>query len=247
MQVASAGQGRHLAKTSAASAMKPRPARHVRLEIALLRQDEVDAGQAHQHAADDDGAVAQRPDRYARGVDRGGVFADRAQAQAEPGAVERPVGQRDHQEGDVGDEIVAGEQVSIDRADDRHGADLFRERPVDRAELRGLGQLRRAAALLPDRIADQRREAVGDHVDRRAGHDLIGALIDRGVAVDEREDDGRGDAEREPCPDVAGEGRAHRGAEGADQNLAFEADVDHAGTLRPEAREAGEDQRNARA
>ncbi len=35
------------------------------------------------------------------------------------------------------------------------------------------------------------------------------------------------------------------GGEGADQHLAFEADVDDAGALRPQAGEAGEDQRHA--
>ncbi len=62
--------------------------------------------------------------------------------------------------------------------------------------------------------------------------------------MDEREDDGRGDAEREPGPDAAGEGRPDGRAEGADQDLALEADVDHARALRPQAGEAGEDQRN---
>ena len=97
--------------------------------------------------------------------------------------------------------------MAIDRPDDRHGAELVGKRQRDRVEQRVVGQLRRAAALRPDRVADQRRHAVGDHVDRGAGNDLVGALVDRGVAVDQRHPDRRGDAREQPEPGAAGEGR----------------------------------------
>ena len=63
--------------------------------------------------------------------------------------------------------------------------------------------------------------------------------------MDEREDDGRGDPGGKPEPDAAGEGRAGGGGEGSDENLALEPDVDDSRTLRPEARQTGQDQRNA--
>jgi hypothetical protein len=73
----------------------------------------------------------------------------------------------------------------VDRSDDRNGAESVGERQFDGLEL-GVGrQFRRPPALRPDCIADQRRHAVGDHVDRGAGDDLVGALVDRSVAVDE--------------------------------------------------------------
>ena len=63
--------------------------------------------------------------------------------------------------------------------------------------------------------------------------------------MDQRNGDRRGDAAKQSEPDAAGEGRHRRRAEGADQDLAFEADVDDARALRPQAREAGQDQRRA--
>jgi len=69
----SAGHGRHLANTSAASAMKPRPALMVRLEIGQLRQDEINPSQPDEKAADDHRAVADRSDRDSRSVDCGGI------------------------------------------------------------------------------------------------------------------------------------------------------------------------------
>ena len=86
----------------------------------------------------------------------------------------------------------------VDRADDRHVADLIDERQIDRAELCLRRKLRRSAALRPDRVADKRGQAVGHHVDRGAGHDLVGALVDRGIAVDEREDDAAATPARSP-------------------------------------------------
>ena len=105
-------------------------------------------------------------------------------------------------------------------------------------------ELRRPAALRPDCVADERGEPVGHHVDRGAGHDLVGALVDRGVAVNEREDDGRRDAGQKPEPYVSGKGRSRGGSERADQNFALEPDVDDARALRPQARKAGENERD---
>ena len=63
--------------------------------------------------------------------------------------------------------------------------------------------------------------------------------------MDERNGDRRHDAGEQAEPDAAGEGRHRRRAEGADQDLALEADVDDARALGPQAREAGQDQRRA--
>ena len=116
----------------------------------------------------------------------------------------------------------------VDWSEDRNGSDRANEGQLDRLELSVRGQFRRPPALRPDRVADQRGQAGRHHVDRRAGDDLVGALIDRSVAVDERNGDRRGDSGKQSQPDVAGEGR-HRGrTEGADQYFAFETDVDDA-------------------
>jgi hypothetical protein len=53
---------------------------------ALQRGGEVGPRKAAEDAADHHGGVAQPDDRDARGVDGGGVFAHRAQAQPEAGA-----------------------------------------------------------------------------------------------------------------------------------------------------------------
>ena len=140
---------------------------------------------------------------------------------------------------------MPGDQTLVDRSDDRDAPERVRERQFDGVKLGVCRQFRRPAALRPDRVADQRRHAVGDHVDRGSGDDLVGALVDRGVAVDERNPDRRDEAREQSEPDAAGEGRHRRRAEGADQDLALKPDVDHARALRPETGEAGEDQRRA--
>ena len=217
----------------------------MRLEIGLLRQNEINPGEANQNAADHHRAIAQASDRYAGGVDCSRVLADGTQTQSEASAVERPIGERHQQERDVGHDVVARNEVLIDRADDRHGADLVGERPVDDAELSRRRELRRSAALRPDRVADERGQSVGHHVDRGAGHDLVGALIDRGVAVDEREHDGGCDTGEEPEPYASGKGRRRGGSERPDQNLALKPDVDDTRAFRPKAGKAGENERDS--
>ena len=64
--------------------------------------------------------------------------------------------------------------------------------------------------------------------------------------MNKRGDDRGGHPRQQPQPGAAGEGRERRAREGADQYLAFEADVDDAGALRPQARETREDQRHAK-
>ena len=54
-------------------------------------------------------------------------------------------------------------------------------------------------------------------------------------------------AQNEPDPGRAEDGGGRGGDEGGDQHLALEPDVDDAGPLRPQARDAGEDQRHAHA
>ena len=211
------------------------PRAHVRLEIGLLRQHQVNSGEAHQDAANHHRAVTQAPDRYAGGVDRGRILADCAQSQPETRAVQRPIGERHKEEREIGDDVVARNEVLIDRTDDRHSADFVGEGPVDRAELRRRRKLRRTSPLRPDRVADERSQPVGHHVDRGAGHDLVGALVDRGIAVNEREDDGRRDAAQKPEPYASSKGRGRGGSERADQNLALKSDVDDARAFRPEA------------
>jgi hypothetical protein len=72
-----------LAKITAASAMKPLPGGHMRQEAGRLRDGEIGSAQPAEHAADDDGAIAQPGDRDAGGIDSRRIFADGAQPQAE--------------------------------------------------------------------------------------------------------------------------------------------------------------------
>jgi hypothetical protein len=123
--------------------------------------------------------------RNAGRIDRGWILADRAESQAEAGAVERPIGHRHQQERDVGHDVVARNEVLIDRPDDRYGAGFVGERQVDRAKLRFRRKLRSPAPLRPDCVANERGQPVGHHVDRSARDDLVRALVDRSVAVNE--------------------------------------------------------------
>jgi len=121
-----------------------------------------------QRAADDDRAVAQAAHRKA-GVSSGGGFSPTARnLRPKRVAIERPIGQWHAGEAEIGDEIVARDQVLVDRAEERHGRERVNERQFDSVEQRRIRQLRRAAALRPDGVADQRGDAVGDHVDRGA-------------------------------------------------------------------------------
>ena len=64
------------------------------------------------------------------------------------------------------DAAIAAFRKALDSdPDDRHGAETVGEGQRDRVEQRAVRQLRRAAALRIKRVADQRRHAVGHHVD----------------------------------------------------------------------------------
>ena len=56
--------------------------------------------------------------------------------QAEAGAEQHPPGERHHEEGDVDQDRMAGQQVGIDRAEDRHVAQRVGAGQLDRAEAR---------------------------------------------------------------------------------------------------------------
>ena len=93
-------------------------------------------------------------------------------------------------------------------------------------------------------IAQHHGKARRQHVDGDARDHLVAALVDRGIAMHQREADRDEDGAEEPDPGRAIDGGGRGGDEGRDQHLAFEPDVDDAGALRPQAREAGEDQRH---
>ena len=135
--------------------------------------------------------------------------------------------------------------MAVDRSEDRHAVEAVDEGKLYRIEQRRFRHLRRAAALRPDRVADQRGQAIRDHVDRGARDDLVGALIDRGVAMDEGDYDRHRDAPQQAQPGAAGEERERRARKCAGEHLALEADVDDARAFGPEARQTGQDQRHA--
>ena len=219
------------------------PRRHVAAEAGRLRGREISAGEAAEDAGDDDRAVAKPGHRDARRVDRGGVLADGAEAQAEARAVDDPGGERHGEEGDIDDEVVAGDHVGIDRPEDRDVPDLGSGREVDRGEALAVLKLRRAPALAEPGLAEERGQPGGEEVDGDAGDDLVAALGDRGEAVHQREHDRDEDRRAEPEPGRAGERRDRAGGERADQHLSLEPDVENAGALGIETGERGEQQR----
>ena len=85
---------------------------HVLDEAGVLGDRQIGAGDAAEHAGADHRAVAQPGHRDAGGVDRGRVLADGAQPQAEAGAEQHPPGERHHQEGEIDEDRMAGDQLA---------------------------------------------------------------------------------------------------------------------------------------
>src|SRR5262249_35822500 len=103
---------------------------------------------------------------------------------------------------------------------------------------------RREAALVEPGIAEEGGKAGGEEVERHAGDRLVALEVDRGQAMHRRKCKRREDAEEQPYPGRTEHRRRGGRAEGRNQALAFEPDVDDAGALGIEAGEAREDDRH---
>src|SRR5690606_25195006 len=106
---------------------------------------------------------------------------------------------------------------------------------------------RRSAALAEPGLSKNDGGTGRDEVDGHPGDDLVAAMGNRGEAVNECEKAGNEDRRAQPDPCGAVDCGSGAGGEGTCQHLAFETDVEDAGTLRIETRETGQKQRDRQA
>ena len=194
-------------------------------------------------ARNDQGAVAQPRDGNAGSVDGGRGLAHRAQPQPERRAVEQEPHDNDRRQRHVDQQVVAGDQAFVDRAQDGHAREGFGAGEMDGAEGLVPCQVRRDAATGKEGVADDNREAQGQDVHGDTGDDLVAPVRDAGEPVDQPEADRDRDGGNQPDPGRAGHMRDRRRGEGAGQELAFEPDVDDARAFRDQARHRTQDER----
>ena len=126
------------------------------------------------------------------------VLADRAQPEAEAGAVEHPPCQRHREEGEIDQHIVSGHQLGIDPPDGGQRRGPVRKRQDEFAEPCRIDQLRRLAALVEPCCAQKRGKSGGQDVDGKTGNDLVAPVGDAGKAVQQRQRDRDRDCGRRP-------------------------------------------------
>src|SRR4029453_14395976 len=102
--------------------------------------------------------------------------------------------QRYRGDSQIDDDVVAADDVLIERADHRDPADRRRARQGDDAEARAAHQLRRLPALMEPGIAERGGEAGDQNVERHAGDDLIAVVADAGEPVEKSQGDGDDEA-----------------------------------------------------
>lgn len=139
---------------------------------------------------------------------------------------------------------MAGQEVRIDRSEDRNFADRVGTRKIDRLESRPFGKGRRPAALPEPGFAQDNGGPGDDEVDRDAGNDLVAALGDRSIAMDQRQSHRNEDGRNEPDPNRLRDCRRRTGGKGRTKHLAFQPDVEDAGALGEEAGKRREHQRH---
>ena len=169
------------------------------------------------------------------------VFAAGAQAQAETRVVQQPVHERDQEEGHVDEDGMAADQMGIHPADEGNVFHVLRARQ-DHVEQPRRTEVGRAAALLEEKLRQHEGQSAHGDVDRHAGHQLVALLRDADVRLQQ----GQGDAD-EHAGSHAVVGVLRRvgdggGSKRAGQDLAFQADVDHAAAFGKQAGHGGKDQ-----
>src|SRR5690606_12484607 len=145
---------------------------------------------------------------------------------------------------DIGDDVVARDQLEIDLADDGDVAQLLGKGQRDGVEALVAGKLGRIATALEPGLAQKGGQTGSEEVERHAGNGLVAFEIDRGKAVNAREHQSRANAGEEAKPGRAGDGGHGGGGKSAGQQFAFKADIDDAGTLGIKTGETGKDQRD---
>ena len=221
---------------------------HVLHKARVLGDCEIGASKAAQDTAADDRPITQPGDRNAGRVDRAWIFADSAQPKAKARAEQDPPGERDREKGQIDEDRMAGDQLRIDGAEDRHIRNSLGKRQINGREAAPLGtQGRRATALAEPGLAENDRRAGGDEVDRNARDDLVAAMGDRGKAMHQRQRHRDDDRKEQADPGRSVDGSGSRAGKGGGQHLALKADVEDAGSLGVQARQCGKHQRDRQA
>ena len=215
--------------------------RHVAQEEAALHDGQIRARERAQDAGHQHGQVARRFHAHAGRVGRMRVFAAGAQAQAEARVVQQPVHERDQEEGHVDEDGMAADQVGIHPADEGDVFHVLRARQ-DHVEQPRRPQVRRAAALLEEELRQHKRQPAHGDVDGHAGHQLVALLRDADIGLQQGQGDADEHAGRHAVIRVLRRVGHGGGSEGAGQDLAFQADVDHAAAFGKQAGHGGKDQ-----
>ena len=204
---------------------------------------EVRARDPAQDPGHDDRAVAKPGHRDPGAVDGFGRLPDRPHPEPEAGLGEHERRERHRDESDVDEELVPGDELVVDDAEQGNVLQCFHEweheglKTLVRAEGRGL------AAPPEERDTEGDGEPGREDVDREPADDLVSAVGDAGEAVHEAHGDGHSYRGEQPEIHRAGHRRDRARREGAPEELPFEGDVDDSGALREEPREGAEDER----
>src|ERR1017187_6652886 len=191
---------------------------HVRAERADRADREEGAADACYQAGRDHVAVPHRDHRDAHGVGRGRVLADGPGAQPPPGGEQAYL---DASQRDVGDVQEDG-GVEEDRADDR---DVAEQRDPDRGE-RGR-RVQRVAVGHHEAVIEVPGDAEDQRVEHHAEDDLVHPVADGEDGEQHRDQRAGQRSAYEAQPQRAGDAGHDGGGEGAEQQLALDADVDH--------------------
>jgi hypothetical protein len=194
-----------------------------------LRERERRPCEPGERSPEDDGAIPVERDRDAHRVRRRGVFARRAQVEAETGAAESPPDDRHEHVARVDEHVL----VEEDLAD---SGNVAQERDLRVLE----GDLRRNA---DDRPSEDRSKPGARNGDPEARDDLVRAHRDREEGVDARDQrprtERRSYARHERARGVHGE----EAGDGANQHHSLDPEVDDAGSLGHDLTERSEEER----
>ena len=138
---------------------------------------------------------------------------------------------------------MARQQVSIDRPQDGHVLDRIGKGQGDRIEARGPIEGGRAPALAEQALRHKDGDPRGQEIERHARDQLIAPEGDRGNPVEGGQQHRGDDPRPKTQPDRACQRRHRARGHGGHQHLAFQPDVENAGTFRKKARQTGQQQR----
>ena len=219
------------------------PGAHVRHEGGILCQHQIASRKPAQKAVERQGCIAQPGYRDAGGVDHLRVFADRAQAQAESGAVHQPPDGGNQRQRQIDQRVVAQQALAQCACRRRHVGEPSGDAGKHRMQANPGSHRGRLPALREPCDRENRGHSRRDDVHRDARHHLIAVIADAGQPVQPGKR--HRDAQRQRQRDHGGVEIHARsaGRKRRQQHLALKPDVDDAGALGQQAGQRAQDQR----